>query len=76
MQWVFKKYFLAVTCSPLSLVNGRVSYDMLAIDGEYDVSTVATFTCNYGYSKSGCSTSTCGNSGNWSKEIPICNQST
>ena len=67
--------FCSVTCSSLSLGNGAVTYNLAAVAGGYPVYTVASFTCNSGYSRSGASSSTCQTSGQWSMNKPICNQS-
>ena len=64
-------YFLD-TCPPLSLENGRVSYNRNAINGRRPIGTVATFSCNTGYTRVGTSSNTCQNSGNWQRYIPVC----
>ena len=65
---------MAVRCSSLSLSNGEVSYSGSALNGEYPVNVVASFTCNYGYTLSGSASSTCENSGTWNKQDQMCNQ--
>ena len=67
----FSKYF-AVTCSTLSLQNGRVSYDKdPADDGHYPVNTIATFTCDDEHYLDGDSAATCESSSTWSQQ-PMC----
>ena len=67
---LLNKNVTVVTCMSLSLENGQISYNDTKVNNEYHVDTVATFTCNYGYSLSG------SESGNWNKETPTCNLST
>ena len=72
------KYFFlnVVTCVVLSLQNGQISYnDSQATNGEYPVDTVASFSCNYGHSRSGSNSRTCQIQGDWDQETPTCNQS-
>ena len=64
----------AVTCSSLSLSNDEVSYSGSAVNGEYPVNTVASFTCNSGYALSGSESSTCETSGTWNEQYQMCNQ--
>ena len=64
----------AVTYSSLSLSNGEVSYSGSAMNGEYPVNTVASFTCNSGYALSGSESSTCETSGTWNEQDQMCNQ--
>ena len=64
-----------VTFTSLSLENGQIIYNDSQVNNEYHVDTVATFTCNYGYSLSGSESSRCTTSGNWINEIPTCNLS-
>ena len=55
--------------------NGRVEYDKAGVDGSYLLDTVATFSCNDGYSLSGARTTSCQISGNWLHVTPTCQQS-
>ena len=71
----FFKYFVVVTCSALMLSNGGVSYNTNVTNGGYTVDTVATISCNRGYSLSEFSSRTCQTSGRWNQQIPSCNQS-
>ena len=64
-----------VTCTSLSLENGQISYNDSQLNNDYHVDTVATFTCNYGYTLSGSESSTCLTSGAWSQKTPNCTQS-
>ena len=73
---LLNKNVTVVTCISLSLENGQISYNDTQVNNEYHVDTVATFTCNYGYSLSGSESSRCATSGNWNKETPKCNLST
>ena len=68
--------FSVVTCSTLSLANGQIQYNAsLASNAEYPVDTLASFTCNHGYTISGSSLSICQPSGNWNHQPPICGES-
>ena len=68
--------FNTVTCAALSQpANGQVAYSNATVDGGYPVDTVATFSCNSRYSRSGSSSRTCQTSGNWNQETPTCNLS-
>ena len=71
----YEEYFVVVICSALSLSNGGISYNQSEVNGEYSVDTKATFSCNSGYKRAGSGSSTCQTSGNWSPQIPTCNQS-
>ena len=63
------------TCAWHSLENGEVDYDKQRVNDErYPIDTVATYTCNTGYSQSGSSSRTCQNSGNWEPALPTCNE--
>ncbi len=56
-----------VTCSALiSLTNGDITPDSRS------VGTVATYTCDTGYTLSGDTTRTCGSAGVWSGSAPTC----
>ena len=71
-------YFLctisAIICLPLgAITNGQVTYSTFP----HNFGTVATFTCNTGFSLSGDSTRTCGGDGSsqngvWSGSSPVC----
>ncbi|XP_064386513.1 sushi, von Willebrand factor type A, EGF and pentraxin domain-containing protein 1-like [Halichondria panicea] len=62
----------ALACTDLmDLVNGGITYDMETINNR-PVDTVATYTCNTGYTLIGGSTSTCGSDGVWSGSPPKC----
>ena len=74
MRQEFAIYFVSVTCSALTLSDDGVSYNTDAISGRYTVDTVATLTCDRGYSLSGNGSRTCQNSGNW-EQVPTCTQS-
>ena len=70
------KITFVVTCTSLTLSNGAVSYSNHSVGGgRYPVDTVATFSCNRGYSQSESSSRTCQTSGNWNQATPTCNQS-
>ena len=62
---------IAVTCEDLNLENGKISYN--EPPGHF-VDTVASFSCDYGFSLSGSSSSTCENSGSWNHQAPACRQ--
>ena len=51
-----------------------VDYDesRIFVSSKYPVDTMATFSCDEGFSLSGSSSSICQDSGNWSQETPIC----
>ena len=55
----------------MDLVNGSIAYDMETID-DRPVDTVATYTCNTGYTLIGDSTRTCGSDELWSGSDPTC----
>ena len=63
-------YGLAVVlCPSLSLDNGTVTYN----DNTLGLNTVATYSCNTGYTlTSGSNARTCGSDGVWSGSAPIC----
>ncbi len=59
-------------CPPLPpLLNGAITYapDMIA---DYDVDTVATHTCNPGFTLSGFETRVCLAERRWSGLVPTC----
>ena len=71
-------FFPLVTCSDITVANGEVTYDVLRLNGSYPVNTVATFSCDSGFSLSGSISSTCQTStawifGNLEPQIPTCN---
>ena len=68
-------HFTDGICESLSLSHGEVSYNRSPVNGKYQAQTVASFSCNYGYSRSGLESLTCQTSGNWNQEIPTCNKS-
>ena len=66
---------IAVTCVGVSLSNGAVNYNSSHVSvARYPVNTVATFSCNRGYSRSGAGSRTCQTSGEWNQHTPTCNQ--
>ena len=44
------------------------------MDGEYPTGTIASFTCDDDYMRVGSNLSTCQELGNWSPEIPTCEE--
>ncbi len=59
------------TCSDLTNpTNGMISYNM-GTTGLRPVNTVATYTCDTGYTLNGGSTRTCGSDGMWSGANPV-----
>ena len=68
-----------MTCSDLGswadFPNGRITFNASLVGGRYPVYTVATYTCNSGYSRVGGRTSTCGLNGYWQGNPPVCNRS-
>ena len=62
-----------VTCAPVSLNNGGVSYNKSPVKNvRYPFNTQASFTCNSGYRLDGSSSSTCHGQGSWNKGVPTC----
>ena len=60
----------------LSLANGQICYTESALlSGRYPLDTVASFTCNYGYSKSEVQLQTCQANETLDKQTPTCTQS-
>ena len=55
----------------MDLVNGSIVYTMKSIDN-IPVSTVATYTCDPGYTLNGGTTRTCGSGERWSGSDPTC----
>ena len=73
VKYIFISYLLAANCQALSLGNGRITYDSSPVaNGGYAFDTVASFSCNGGYSRSGPSSSTCLTSGTWNQNKPNC----
>ena len=68
-------FFSVVTCSSLSLTNGQITYDTSPTNGGYTVDTIASLTCDLGYTLSGSSSITCQPSGNWNQPVAICGES-
>ncbi len=68
-------FTIVITCSDLpSLTNGVVDYGAGSTNNR-PVDTVATYSCNPGYTFNGGSTRTCeidGNNGMWSGSAPTC----
>ncbi|XP_064386168.1 uncharacterized protein LOC135334780 isoform X2 [Halichondria panicea] len=61
-----------ITCSDLAaLTNVMIGYNMGASNLR-PVDTVATYTCNTGYTLTGGSTRTCGSDGMWSGDVTVC----
>ena len=52
--------------------NGKIHYDMDAVDGLYPAYTVAHFSCNHGYRMNGPRSRTCQNSETWNMNTPTC----
>ena len=63
----------STTCSDLTVpANGMISYNMGTVSLR-PVNTVATYTCDPGYTLNGStSTRTCGSDGLWSGSAPTC----
>ncbi len=60
------------TCPDLIVpANGMISYNM-GIASLRPVNTVATYTCDTGYTLNGGTTRTCGSGGSWSGSAPNC----
>ncbi len=60
------------TCPDLTApANGMISYNMGATSPR-PVDTVATYTCDTGYTLNGGTTRTCGSGGSWSGSPPTC----
>ena len=66
----------AVTCEPLSLKNGQVTYNASEVTEHsfefYYAGAMATFSCQDGYHLSGSDTSICQASKTWSGQTPSC----
>ncbi len=64
---------IVITCSDLpSLANGIINYGGAGSTDSRPVNTVATYTCDTGYTLNGGSTRTCGSDGVWSGLAPTC----
>ena len=64
---------IVVVCFPHDLDNGRVNYNQTIPSASvYYVGTMASFTCNDGYSVSASESSICQSSGNWSQQALTC----
>ncbi len=59
-------------CGALTLTNGAVTYSSLAIPRQEN--TVASFSCNTGYTLSSTATRTCQSDRQWSGSTPVCNR--
>ena len=55
-----------------NVANGKVVYNKRP---KYDVYTVASFSCDFGYRLSGSNSITCKTSGNWTAPQSICKPS-
>ena len=77
---IFENIISIVTCGSLNVENGQVNYNatgVTAADVEfYYVDTVASFSCNSGYSVSGSDSSICQTfeGGTWNEQTPVCIQ--
>jgi len=70
---MFVLYIYAVACSDIALPNGAVSYDMNSVHGSgRAVGTVATHSCDTGWSLSGDVERTCKSDGQWQGETTNC----
>ena len=67
-------YTVAI-CPTLSIENGEVEYHPSQDNGEYPTGTVAFFTCEEGYMRSGSVFGTCQDSGTWDSQVPTCEES-
>ena len=64
---------IVITCSDLpSLTNGDTDYGVAGSTDSRPVDTVATYTCNPGFTLNGDTTRTCGSDGVWSGLAPTC----
>ncbi len=62
----------AIVCSDLSIENGIVLHSSGSTNNR-PVNTMATHTCNSGYTLSGgTNPRTCGSDGQWSGSAPVC----
>ena len=67
--------FSLVICPTLSLANGEIIYNTSSTNGGYTVDTIASLTCDLGYTLSGSSSITCQPSGSWNRPVAICGES-
>ena len=81
--FIYMNIIFVVLCPTLMVSNGKVSYKRKLIASTrgfwldifgYPVGTVASFSCNSGYSLSASYMRTCGSSGSWTSQSPICNK--
>ena len=64
---------IVITCSDLpSPTFGDIDYGGAGSTDNRPVNTVATYTCNTGYTLNGGTTRTCGSDGVWSGSTPTC----
>ena len=73
----FSKILIVDDCTSLFfLENGQISYnDSVTLSHSYPLHTMATFTCDHGFSLSGATESICLISEHWSNQLPTCNRS-
>ena len=78
LKMMFVFVVSAEKCNDLSWVdfsNGKITYNASVVDGKVPLYTVATYTCNFGYSRKGGRTSTCKlrySTPNWHGRSPTC----
>ena len=65
---------IVATCLPVSITNGEVEYHLSEVNGSYPTGTLAFFTCDDEYMRTGSLFSTCQGSGIWSPDIPLCEE--
>ena len=74
-QIIFHILKIVVACDEQIISNGQISYDKGKPGGNrLPRGTIATFSCDSGYSLSGSSISICDCSGNWILEFPVCSR--
>ncbi len=66
----YYQFLFSVTCNDMVFLNGMIVYNSSTILRL--VGTVASLTCNTGYTLSGASTRTCQFDGQWSLSMPFC----
>ena len=77
---IYENISTAVTCISLTIENGQVTYNASGLTAEdvefYYVNTMASFSCNPGYSLSGSDSNICQTfgGGTWNKQMPECFQ--
>ncbi len=65
-------FTISGACSDLPLLmNGDITYEAGVVDSR-PINTIATFTCDNGYSLTGGSFRVCQNDGTWSGTVPTC----